>query len=187
MKYYCNIIIWREIEKSEVLIKFLLYFRQSGDVLFFLNARRLRGYTATSSYYSTSSSELSPSPTAQTAQANWNNVHMYNVHLQIWWNWKGRKAQMGLFCQIIIFTLTYVSKVYFRQLMKGSFHQDVVVLFWRLDMRLQLKCFHKNCLCKWYLFFVKLLLFWVSDFQKNWILWKNIWHEKHLDDQLQNM
>ena len=36
-----------EIEKSEVLIKFLLNFRQSGDVLFFLNARRLRGYTAT--------------------------------------------------------------------------------------------------------------------------------------------
>ena len=33
--------------KSKVLIKFLLNFRQSGDVLFFLNARRLRGYTAT--------------------------------------------------------------------------------------------------------------------------------------------
>ena len=36
-----------EIEKSKVLIKFLLNFRQSGDVLFFLNVRRLRGYTAT--------------------------------------------------------------------------------------------------------------------------------------------
>ena len=36
-----------EIEKSEVLIKFLLNFRQSGDLLFFLNAHRLRGYTAT--------------------------------------------------------------------------------------------------------------------------------------------
>ena len=36
-----------EIEKSKVLIQFLLYFRQSGDVLFFLNVRRLRGYTAT--------------------------------------------------------------------------------------------------------------------------------------------
>ena len=36
-----------EIEKSKVLIKFLLNFRQSGDVLFFLNIRRLRGYTAT--------------------------------------------------------------------------------------------------------------------------------------------
>ena len=36
-----------EIEKSKVLIKFLLNFRQSGDVLFFLYARRLRGYTAT--------------------------------------------------------------------------------------------------------------------------------------------
>ena len=36
-----------EIEKSKVLIQFLLIFRQSGDVLFFLYARRLRGYTAT--------------------------------------------------------------------------------------------------------------------------------------------
>ena len=36
-----------EMEKSKVLIKFLLNFRQSGDVLFFLNVRRLRGYTAT--------------------------------------------------------------------------------------------------------------------------------------------
>ena len=36
-----------EIEKSKVLIQFLLLFRQSGDVFFFLCARRLRGYTAT--------------------------------------------------------------------------------------------------------------------------------------------
>ena len=36
-----------EMEKSEVLIQFLLIFRQSGDVFFFLYARRLRGYTAT--------------------------------------------------------------------------------------------------------------------------------------------
>ena len=36
-----------EIEKSKVLIKFLINFRQSGDVLFFLNVRWLRGYTAT--------------------------------------------------------------------------------------------------------------------------------------------
>ena len=36
-----------EIEKSKVLIHFLSIFRQSGDVLFFLYARRLRGYTAT--------------------------------------------------------------------------------------------------------------------------------------------
>ena len=35
------------MEKSKVLIKVLLIFRQSGDVLFFLYARRLRGYTAT--------------------------------------------------------------------------------------------------------------------------------------------
>ena len=35
------------MEKSKVLIQFLLIFRQSGDVLFFLYARRLRGYTAT--------------------------------------------------------------------------------------------------------------------------------------------
>ena len=47
MIYYCNINIWMEIEKSKVLIQFLLIFRQSGDVLFFLYARRLRGYTAT--------------------------------------------------------------------------------------------------------------------------------------------
>ena len=36
-----------EIEKSKVSIQFLLIFRQSGDVFFFLYARRLRGYTAT--------------------------------------------------------------------------------------------------------------------------------------------
>ena len=36
-----------EIEKSKVLIQFLLIFRRSGDVLFFVYARRLRGYTAT--------------------------------------------------------------------------------------------------------------------------------------------
>ena len=35
-----------EMKKSKVLIYFLLIFRQSGDVLFFLYARRLRGYTA---------------------------------------------------------------------------------------------------------------------------------------------
>ena len=36
-----------EMEKSKVLIQFLLIFRQFGDVLSFLYARRLRGYTAT--------------------------------------------------------------------------------------------------------------------------------------------
>ena len=36
-----------EIEKSKVSIQFLLFLRQSGDVLFFLYARRLRRYTAT--------------------------------------------------------------------------------------------------------------------------------------------
>ena len=36
-----------EAEKFKVLIQFLLFFRQSGDVLFFLYARKLRGYTAT--------------------------------------------------------------------------------------------------------------------------------------------
>ena len=36
-----------EMEKSKVLIQFLLIFRQSGDVLFFFYARRLSGYTAT--------------------------------------------------------------------------------------------------------------------------------------------
>ena len=36
-----------EMEKSKVSIQFLLIFRQSGDVLFFLYARRLRGYTVT--------------------------------------------------------------------------------------------------------------------------------------------
>ena len=35
------------MEKSKVSIQFLLTFRQSGDVLFSLYARRLRGYTAT--------------------------------------------------------------------------------------------------------------------------------------------
>ena len=36
-----------EMEKSKVSIQFLLIFRQSWDVLFFLYARRLRRYTAT--------------------------------------------------------------------------------------------------------------------------------------------
>ena len=36
-----------ELEKSKVSIQCLGIFRQSGDVLFFLYARRLRGYTAT--------------------------------------------------------------------------------------------------------------------------------------------
>ena len=36
-----------EMEKSKVSIQFLLIFRQSGDFLSFLYARRLRGYTAT--------------------------------------------------------------------------------------------------------------------------------------------
>ena len=36
-----------EIKKSKVLIQFLLIFRQSGDALFFVYARRFRGYTAT--------------------------------------------------------------------------------------------------------------------------------------------
>ena len=38
------------MEMSKVLVKFLLNFRQSGDVLFFLNVRRLRGYTATETF-----------------------------------------------------------------------------------------------------------------------------------------
>ena len=36
-----------EMEKSKVLIQFLVIFRQFGDVLSFLYARKLRGYTAT--------------------------------------------------------------------------------------------------------------------------------------------
>ena len=36
-----------EMENCKVLIQFLLIFRQSGDVLFFLYARRLSGCTAT--------------------------------------------------------------------------------------------------------------------------------------------
>ena len=35
------------MEKSKVLVQFLVIFRQFGDVLSFLYARRLRGYTAT--------------------------------------------------------------------------------------------------------------------------------------------
>ena len=35
------------MEKSKLLIQFLVIFRQFGDVLSFLYARRLRGYTAT--------------------------------------------------------------------------------------------------------------------------------------------
>ena len=36
-----------EMEKSKVLIQFLVFFRQFGDVFSSLYARRLRGYTAT--------------------------------------------------------------------------------------------------------------------------------------------
>ena len=36
-----------QMQKSKVSIQFLLPFRQSGDVFFFLYARRLREYTAT--------------------------------------------------------------------------------------------------------------------------------------------
>ena len=36
-----------EIEKSKFWIQFLITFMQSGDVLLFLYARRLRRYTAT--------------------------------------------------------------------------------------------------------------------------------------------
>ena len=38
------------MEKSKVLIQFLVIFRQFGDVLSFLYARRLRGNTATPLY-----------------------------------------------------------------------------------------------------------------------------------------
>ena len=51
-----------EIEKSKVLIQFLLMFRQSGDVLFFLYARRLRGYTATLLLFVKGHSHGQPSP-----------------------------------------------------------------------------------------------------------------------------
>ena len=55
MKYYCNIIIWMEMENSKVLLQFLVIFRQFGDVLSFLYARRLRGYTATGTMMKNSS------------------------------------------------------------------------------------------------------------------------------------
>ena len=42
-----------EMEKCKVSIQFLLTFRQSGDVLFFLYARRLRGCTATDGIFVT--------------------------------------------------------------------------------------------------------------------------------------
>ena len=42
------------MEKSKVLIQFLVIFRQFGDVLFFLYARRLRGYTAPTTHNGTS-------------------------------------------------------------------------------------------------------------------------------------
>ena len=40
-----------EMEKYRVLIQLLVIFRQFGDVLSFLYARRLRGYTATGIIY----------------------------------------------------------------------------------------------------------------------------------------
>ena len=40
-----------EMEKSKVLIQFLVIFRQFGDVLSFLYACRLRGYTATDFFF----------------------------------------------------------------------------------------------------------------------------------------
>ena len=51
-----------EMEKSKVLIEFLLIFRQSGDVLFFLYARRLRGYTATTPLIIYHGTALHPKP-----------------------------------------------------------------------------------------------------------------------------
>ena len=46
-----------EVEKSKILIHFLLFFRQCGDVLFFLYARKLRGYTATGTLKNSSNFE----------------------------------------------------------------------------------------------------------------------------------
>ena len=45
--YDCNKIIKKKMEKSKILKQFVLSFRQSRDVRFFLYARRFRGYTAT--------------------------------------------------------------------------------------------------------------------------------------------
>ena len=58
---YCNIIIRMEMEKSKVLLQFLLIFRQFGDVLFVLYARRLRGYTATLPFFVKGHSDGQPS------------------------------------------------------------------------------------------------------------------------------
>ena len=51
-----------EMEKSKVLIQFLLIFRQFRDVLFFLYASRLRGYTATLPLFVKGHSHGQPSP-----------------------------------------------------------------------------------------------------------------------------
>ena len=47
------------MEKSKVLIQFLVIFRQFGDVFFFLYARRLRGYTAAASKFASFGLQLS--------------------------------------------------------------------------------------------------------------------------------
>ena len=52
-----------EMEKSKVLIQFLVIFRQFGDVLSFLYARRLRGYTATASHAPIHPRTLTPGST----------------------------------------------------------------------------------------------------------------------------
>ena len=48
------------MEKSKVSIQFLIIFRQSGDVLFFLYARRFRGYAATAARWRLISKILIP-------------------------------------------------------------------------------------------------------------------------------
>ena len=60
-----------EIEKSKVLIQFLLIFRQSADVLFFPYARRLRGYTATISHVFLSSALNRSEFSDHTDNSNW--------------------------------------------------------------------------------------------------------------------
>ena len=63
------------MEKSKVLIKFLLNFRQSGDVLFFLNVRRLRGCTATEDLQKVPERLISEHKSFQTQ------MQLYDVHI----------------------------------------------------------------------------------------------------------
>ena len=134
--------MWMEIEKSKVLIKFLLNFRQSGDVLFFLNVRRLRGYTATlmNNYFYRFLQVKSA------GSLNYSNCYLYL-------NWTSWARLSSLFlstcCNLssfsyIIFSFSYII---FRISLNSSFHTNIILRIraWRaVFYHMVRKCIVRN-------------------------------------------